>query len=95
MNSSSLLFWKGIDIEFQVRGNIDRTFNFSEIISISDTKQMLRIGTKRLDGDIVESFVKYTMYRNFTSLRLNIIPDDISCDMWDITKGNTFLSLVF
>ena len=84
-----------IYIEFQVRGSIDRTFDFREIIFINNMKQMLCIGTKRLNRDVIESFIKYTMYSNFTSLRFDIIPDDILCDVRDITKEDSFSRFIF
>ena len=95
MNNSSLLFQERIDIEFQVRGSINRTFDFGEIISIGNSKDMLGIGTKKLYREVGESLIKYAINSNFTSLRFNVIPDDMSCGVRDITKEDTFSSFFF
>ena len=82
-------------MKFQVRGSINIIYIFSEVISISTKKWMMRIGRKRFDRDTVKSFVKYTMYYNFTSLRLHITPNDMLCGIRYITKEDTFLSFIF
>ena len=51
---------------------------------------MLSIGTERLNRNIIESFVEYTVNCNFTSLRLDVIPNDILYGMCTISKENTF-----
>ena len=55
---------------------------------------MLGVGAERFDRNVIESFVEHTMDSYFTTLRLDIIPNDISCGMWDITKKNTFTGFV-
>ena len=55
---------------------------------------MLSIGAERLYREVIESFVEYTVNSNFTPLRLDIVPNDVLCGMWDISKEATFSSFI-
>ena len=55
---------------------------------------MLSIWTERLYRDVVESFIKYVVNSNFILLRFNIVPNDVLCGMWDISKEDTFSSFI-
>ena len=65
MHVSNLLFWKGIDIEFQSKRCINRTFDFLKIGTVGDKQQMLCIETERFYRDVIEPFIKNTKNRNF------------------------------